>query len=298
MTFDDDPATGRHPGVLPDFAIDPRGLRLRAASHNGSFVPLLETMDGMRFSARDAVVLDGPPAWLAKTRSLYLLDGSFDARKVVEASQDGVVVEGAHAAPSPRTILRVAPYLTKDEREAIGIADAQQPSAEIALGWSSGALVASLTFIDLTSGVRAPYTALGATAVSGSGFLRFGADAALALRARLLDAGFVPRGSEGFALHGPARAATFIRETLPTWNDLERRLDPGLEDLARGESEIDIAVRAQRSGERTDWFDLRIDVFLGTRREASRGPSRSRKRPTCASAAHCWPPSRSGGVRD
>jgi len=120
-----------------------------------------------------------------------------------------------------------------------------------------------LTFIDRATGARAPYAALGAIAPHGDKFVRFTGDAAAGLRARLIEAGFVPRSTDGFALHGADRAANFVRDTLATWDDLEHRLDPGLTDLVRGNSELDINVVAERSGEDADWFELKVDVFVG-----------------------------------
>lgn len=270
VRFDDNPAAGRHPSDLPEFGIEVRGLRLLATRQRGGFAPLLEAPDGVRFSPRAALLVDGPPAWLATNSGAYLLDGSFDPRRVIEAAgriENGAAGDGA-VEPSPHTILRVAPFLPDDERAALGIVDAREPGAEIALGWASGALVASLTFIDKASGVHAPYSVLGATATHDGGFVRFTAAEAGKLRARLLAEGFVPRAGESFALHGADRAAAFVREVLPNWNDLGRRLDPGLEDLARGESEVDVAISARTAGDRRDWFELHIDVFVGGEREA------------------------------
>ncbi|MBD5603697.1 MAG: hypothetical protein IAI48_01175 [Candidatus Eremiobacteraeota bacterium] len=98
--------------------------------------------------------------------------------------------------------------------------------------------------------------------------MRFTTEQAAALRLRLIDAGFVPRSADGFALHGADRAAHFVRETLSAWDDLERRLDPGLTDLVRGNTELDINVVAERSGEDADWFELKVDVFVGGSGEA------------------------------
>ena len=262
LRFDDDPQSGRHPAELPEFAIDLRGLELRATRHNDGFIPAFATGDGASISAADALMLDGPPAWLATRRAAYLLDGSFDAKKAIAVArgQNGPV-SGAGVV-SARTIVRVAPYLTPGDRAAFGIAEAAEPHAELAFGWSESALLASVTLIDRRTGARAPYAALGAVAPHGPGFVRFGAEYAAMLRERLLAAGFVPRG-EGFALHGGDRAAAFVREVLPAWSDLERRLDPGLIDLAGGKAELEVGVSAVRSGTETDWFELNIDVFVG-----------------------------------
>jgi superfamily II DNA or RNA helicase len=267
LRFDDDPSAARHPTELPEFRIDLRGLALRAMRGGSAFVPVFETVDGVRISAKDVFLIDGPPAWVATARAAYLVDGTFDVRKAIDAARS---VNGAVPEPnlSPRTIARVAPFLTSEDRSALGIADALVPAAEIALGWSSGALIATLTFIDRDTGARAPYAALGAIAAGGSGFVRFTSEDAARLRLRLIDAGFVPRSSDGFALHGADRAAHFVREVLPEWDDLERRLDPGLSDLVRGNTQLDINVVAERSVDDADWFELKVDVFVGGSGEA------------------------------
>ena len=192
--------------------------RAPARTRNGhEFAPLLESADGSTFSPSDAIVIDGPPAWLTTHRTAFLLDGAFDARKVIDAARsvNGALLDGV--TPSPRTILRVAPFLSGGERAALGIRDAADATAELALSWTSGALVASITLIDRDSGVRAPFSSLGATAPLGDGFVRFTPEQAEKLRTRLLAAGFVPRGGDAFALHGVERAAEFVRETLPQW---------------------------------------------------------------------------------
>jgi superfamily II DNA or RNA helicase len=262
LRFDDEPSLGRHPSELPEYSVDLRGLTLRAVRRGTGFLPAFEAADGSRVQAADAFVLDGPPAWVATKRAVYLVDGSFDAKKAIETarSANGSVT---NAELTPRAIARVAPFLTKEDRASLGIVDAASPSAELALGWASGALVAAVTFLDRASGARVPFSALGAIAPHGSGYIRFPGTYAARLRARMLDAGFVPRASDGFALHGTDRAAAFVRETLPTWDDLDRRLDPGLTDLARGIADLDIAVSAQRAAGDADWFELKVDVFVG-----------------------------------
>ena len=262
LRFDDDPSSGRHPSELPEFRIDLRGLALRAKRGGPGFVPLFETADGAHIAAKDVFLLDGPPTWIATPRAAYLIDGTFDPKKAIEAARaaNGTI---AGVPLGTRTIARIAPFLTNEDRGALGIADAKEPGAEIALGWSSGALVATLTFLDRTTGARAPYAGLGAIAPDGAQFVRFTGELAAQLRSRLVDAGFVPRAADAFALHGADRAAHFVRDVLPLWDDLERRLDPGLSDLAGGKSELDINVVAERSTEDADWFELKVDVFVG-----------------------------------
>ncbi len=267
LRFDDDPSGGRHPSELPEFRIDLRGLGLRAVRRESTFLPVFETIDGRHVSAKDALLLEGPPLWIATPRAAYLVDGTFDAKKAIDVAR---ATNGtrSNAPLSPRTIARVAPFLTHEDRGSLGIADAEDATAEIAFGWSSGALIATVTFIDRATGARSPYAALGAIAPHGERFVRFTTEQAAALRGRLIDVGFVPRSSDGFALHGADRAANFVREILPEWSDLERRLDPGLTDLARGKTELDINVVAERSGEDADWFELKVDVFVGGSGEA------------------------------
>jgi len=267
LRFDDEPSAGRHPSELAEFRIDLRGLVLRAVRRESSFLPTFESVDGQRVSAKEAFLLEGPPTWIATPRAAFLVDGTFDAKKAIDVARaaNGTV---SSAPLTPRTIARVAPFLTHEDRGSLGIADAAQPGAEIALGWTSGALVATLTFVDRATGARAPYAALGAIAPHAERFVRFTTEQAAALRLRLIDSGFVPRSADGFALHGADRAAHFVREILPTWDDLERRLDPGLTDLVRGNTELDINVVAERSGEDADWFELKVDVFVGGSGEA------------------------------
>ena len=267
LRFDDDPSAGRHPADLPEFRIDLRGLALRAMRGGGGFVPLFEAADGSHVAAKSAILLEGPPTWIATRRAAYLVDGTFDAKKAIEAAR---ATNGSTAEVSltPRVIARVAPFLTSEERGALGITDAAAPACEIAFGWTNGALIATLTFIDHATGARVPYAALGSIASQGERFVRFTSEYAASLRTRLIEAGFVPRSADGFALHGTDRAANFVREVLPGWSDLERRLDPGLEDLVRGNVALDINVVAERSIDDADWFELKVDVFVGGSGEA------------------------------
>jgi len=264
LRFDDDPAAGRHPSELPEFAIDLRGVALRVQRHGAGFGPAFESVDGRLIGAAEAFLLEGPPAWLATRQGAYLIDGSFDARKVIAAARNlnGALAQNG-VEPSPRSIARVAPYLTAPDRAALRIADAAEPSAALAFAWDRGALFASVTFLDRATGARAPYDALGASAPHGDGFVRFGTDHAERLRLRFLGAGFVPRAADGFALHGAERAAAFIRDVLAGWREFETRLDPGLHDVAAGTSDLDIDVSAVRSGGEQNWFELRVDVFVG-----------------------------------
>lgn len=267
LRFDTDPAAGRHPSELPPFRIDLRGIALRVTRHGSTFAPLFENAEGERIPAKEALLLDGPPTWVASPQSAYLVDGSFDAKKAIEAARS---LNGATTGPAPgtRTIARVAPFLTAEDRGALGIDEAADPAAELALGWSSGALIANLTFVDRATGARVPYAALGAIVRHGDRFVRFTAEFGAALRERFVAEGFVPRSAEGFALHGADRAASFVRETLSAWTDFTCRLDPGLSDLVGGRTDLDINVSAARSGSDADWFELKVDVFVGGGGEA------------------------------
>jgi superfamily II DNA or RNA helicase len=266
LRFDDDPRAGRHPSELPEFRVDARGVRLLATRTAHGFRPLLEDAEGTRFSPHDAMLVDGPPAWLATSHAAYLLDGAFDARRVIEAARRpdaGRPQQARSTALSAATVARVAPYLAPEERSALRIVDAAEPSAEIALAWSQGALVAAVTFVDGGTGARAPFSSLGATAAHADGYVRFGTEHAAGLEGRLVNAGFVPRAGDTFALHGAERAATFVRDVLPGWSGFELRVDGSLRDIVAGATSVDLAVSARRSGESQDWFELAVDVFVG-----------------------------------
>jgi superfamily II DNA or RNA helicase len=264
--FDDAPGENRHPVELAPFEIDVRGLRLRAVRDGERFVPALERGNGESFTPRGALIVDGPPAWLVVDRTAYLLDGSFDARRVVAAA--GAAVNGVAAngkRPSIATIARVAPFLSAGDRAELGVVDAEAPAALARLRWSEGALIARLSFVDRKSGAAAPFSGRGAVAASDGRFVRFAPSAARAFAHRFLDAGFVPRGGDAFALHDVERAAAFVREVVGEWDDVDVVLDDSLTAVASGESAIDVSISARPSdvdGER-DWFELNVDVFVG-----------------------------------
>jgi superfamily II DNA or RNA helicase len=261
LRFDDAPGANRHPSSLPLFAVDLRGLRLRAVQNDGHFVPLLEDGDGLRFSPATGWLLEGPPAWFGTARGAYLLDGTFDPKRVIEAAaRNGAVANGQ--APDARTIARVAPFLPPEERAALGVVDAGRPKIHAILGWRDGALVARCTLVDEHTGAQVVYSSLGGVSEIGGRFVRFGPHIAASLVRPFVEAGFVPRGSDGFALHGPDRAAHFVREVLPGWS-LDYALDPALDALTADRSPLGFRVAALRSGERPDWFELAVDVFVG-----------------------------------
>lgn len=264
--FDDAPGDNRHPIELVPFDIDVRGVRLRAVREGDRFVPALERAGGERFTPRGALVVDGPPAWLVVERTAYLLDGSFDAKRVVAAAQaagNGAATNGKR--PSIGTIARVAPFLSADDRRELGVVDAEAPAALARLRWNEGALIARLSFIDRKSSATAAFSGRGAVAASDGRFVRFPPSAARALAHRFLDAGFVPRGGDAFALHDVERAAAFVRDVVGEWDDVDVLLDDSLTAVAAGRSAIDVSISARPSeveGER-DWFELNVDVFVG-----------------------------------
>ncbi len=261
LRFDDAPAENRHPGELAPFAVETRGARLRARRTGSAFAPMLETPDGGRVALADARVIDGPPTWLVADRTAYLLDGAFDPRRVVAAAQAAEVHAASDALPSMRSIARVAPFLTAEERAALGVVDAAEPALVIRAAWRDGALSARVGFVDRATGAYVAFSPQGAVAPSGGRFVRFSPDVARAFSRRFLDTGFVPRGSDGFALHDADRAAAVVRDTWPQWDDAEVRLDESLVTLAGGGS-VDVSVHATAT-ESGDWFDLDVEVFVG-----------------------------------
>ncbi|MEA2663841.1 MAG: hypothetical protein QOI11_785 [Candidatus Eremiobacteraeota bacterium] len=260
LRFDDAPGDNRHPSELAPFAVEPRGVRLRARRAGSGFVPVLETPEGGRVSPVDAVVLDGPPAWLVAERTAYLLDGGFDPRRVIAAAK-AAKDEPPQTPPSVRAIARVAPFLTAEDRAALGVVDAARPALVVRAGWRDGALFARLQFVDAASGAQAAFSMHGAVTASGGRFVRFPPEVARSFSQRFLEAGFVPRGADGFALHDADRAAEVVRTLWPSWEDVEVRLDDSLAALA-GDGKVDVNVTATEA-EGGDWFDLDVTVFVG-----------------------------------
>ena len=261
LRFDDAPGENRHPSELSPFTIEPRGVRLHATRSGAVFAPVLEAPDGTRFSPAGGVVLDGPPQWLLTARAAYLLDGTFEARRVVAAASTPGETNGAAAKPTTRAIARVAPFLTAEDRAALGVVDAENPSLIVRAGWRDGALFARLAFTDRTTGATAPFSAHGSVAAADGRFVRFAPDVARAFSRRFLESGFVPRGGDGFALHDADRAASAVRDEWPGWTDAEIRLDDSLAAIVSGGS-VDVSIRASEADE-GDWFDLDVNVFVG-----------------------------------
>ncbi len=263
LRFDDAPNENRHPSELAPFGIDARGIRLRAVRAGAAFVPVLESSDGARIAPLAALVVDGPPMWLAAERTAYLLDGAFDPRKVIAAARNAAAEPQPvdDAVPSVRSIARVAPFLTADERADLGVIDAERPAMVVRAAWRDGALLARLAFVDRATGAYAPFTTHGGVTTSSGRFVRWAPEIARGFARRFLELGFVPRGGDGFALHDADRAAEIVRTIWPAWDDLEVRLDESLEALAGGGS-VDVSVSASAAGA-GDWFELDVAVFVG-----------------------------------
>jgi superfamily II DNA or RNA helicase len=265
LRFDDAPGENRHPSELAPFAVETRGVRLRAVRSGSRFMPVLEAPDGTRVAADAAAVVDGPPAWLVAERTAWLLDGSFEPRKVIAAARAVAAESDADgdpdAAPSVRAIARVAPFLTAQERADLGVVDAERPALVVRATWREGALLARLAFVDRAGGAHAPFSPHGAVTASAARFVRWAPDVARGFARRFLEAGFVPRGGDGFALHDADRAAEIVRTVWPAWEDVEVRLDESLAALAGG-GKVDVSVSAV-AAETGDWFDLDVAVFVG-----------------------------------
>jgi hypothetical protein len=176
---------------------------------------------------------------------------------------NGASTNGKH--PSIGTIARVAPFLSAIDRRELGVVDAEAPAALARLRWSDGALIGRLSFIDRKSEANATFSVHGAVAANNGRFVRFAPATARAFAHRFLEAGFVPRGSDAFALHDVERAATFVREVVGDWDDVDIILDDSLSAVASGESAMNVSISARPTdvdGER-DWFELNVDVFVG-----------------------------------
>ena len=89
------------PRICPISRVDLRGLSLRAARDHSRFVPAARRCRRGADRPGGLIVLDGPPVWAATTSAIYLLDNSFDIRRVIDAarSRNGAV-ETADVAPA------------------------------------------------------------------------------------------------------------------------------------------------------------------------------------------------------
>jgi len=263
VRYDGQPDLRRHPQELPAFAIDPRGVRLIASIRGATAVPGFEAADGRRLNARELVILDGPPAWIADQQGAYLLDATLDAARAERA------IAAAHAAesapldgnPSLETLAKVAPYLALEERARFGIEDVRAPKGYLGMAWQNGALVIRPQLYDEATGARTGLSANGAIATIAGRLVRFPSEDSRALGERLSSAGCVPRFDGTFALHGPERAAEFVRETLPQWNDLDIEIDATLGSITKP-SRLDLRLGARPPSGSEEWFELEIDVLV------------------------------------
>ena len=185
------------------------------------------------------------------------------SRPAARRRANGAAANGKR--PSIGTIARVAPFLSAEDRRELGVVDAEAPAALARLRWSDGALIARLSFIDRKSSATAAFSVHGAVAASDGRFVRFAPATARAFAHRFLEAGFVPRGGDAFALHDVERAATFVRDVVGEWDDVDVVLDDSLTAVAAGDPRSTSRSRRGRpsvDGER-DWFELNVDVFVG-----------------------------------
>jgi len=177
------------------------------------------------------------------------------------AAADNGAPDEEELPPSVRSIARVAPFLSAEERAGLGVVDAERPAMIVRAAWREGALLARLAFVDRATGAYAPFSPHGAVTASAGRFVRWPPDVARSFARRFLEVGFVPRGGDGFALHDADRAAEIVRTIWPSWEDVEVRLDESLAALAGG-GKVDVSVSAV-AAEVGDWFDLDVSVFVG-----------------------------------
>jgi superfamily II DNA or RNA helicase len=271
VRFDDQPELRRHPEELAPFTIDARGVRLVASIRGAHALPGFETPEGRRLDLSHAVVLDGPPTWIADARGAYLADATLDAdqaQRVIAAAR-GAADASSIGEPSLETLTNVAPYLPEEERLRFGIEDARNPLGCLALAWRDGALRVRAQLKDRASGASAQIrhdgmiASKGAPSASrGTGKLvRFTAERSRELADRLIAEGFVPGVDGTFALHGPDRAAEFVRTTLPQWSDLEVQLDETL-GAVNAPRRVDLGISVRPSTDLQDWFELDVDVSV------------------------------------
>ncbi|MGH7716926.1 MAG: DEAD/DEAH box helicase, partial [Vulcanimicrobiaceae bacterium] len=263
VRYDERPDARRHPEVLAPFAIDPRGVRLIANMRGATPVPGFETSEGRRLDAPRLVILDGPPVWIADSHGAYLLDATLDAPRAVRAIAAARDSETASLdeTPSLETLAKVAPYLADEERSRFGIEDVLEATGRLVMAWRDGALVIRPQLRDVASGATVGLSANGAMATIGGRLVRFPPEESRALAERLTAAGCVPRFDGTFSLHGPERAAEFVRETLPQWPELEVELDATLGGVM-APSRLDLTVGARAPSGAEDWFELDIDVVV------------------------------------
>ena len=230
LRFDGAPAEGRHPSTLDLLAVDLRGVRLRAVRTNGHFSPMLEDGDGKRFAPAEGILLDGPPAWLATKKAVYLLDGSFDPKRVIEASRNGNGAAPNGKGPSAPLDRARRPVLTSGGAlGALGVSDAERPRLSDLQNWREGALVARCTFVDDATEASTAYSTLGAVAQKGEHFVRFGPNVAL-YRSRDRSsrrASYRAAATRSRCTRCPSARPSSSAKTLPGWS-LDYELDHSL----------------------------------------------------------------------
>ena len=225
-------------------------------------MPVLDALEGDPGPAAGGGVFDAPRAGGVAERTASRLAGSCDPRRVRAAARAAAAAPAdADEAPSVRAIARVAPFLTADQRKELNVVDTQDAALVVRAAWRDGALLARLAFADRATGAYAPFSAHGAVTASAGRFVRWAPEIARGFAHRFLEAGFVPRGGDAFALHDADRAAEIVRTTWPAWNDVEIRLDESLAALAGG-GQVDVSVSAT-AAEQGDWFELDVAVFVG-----------------------------------
>ena len=271
VRFADRADEGRHPEELRVFSIDPRGVRLFARMEGAEAVPCFETPEGRNLDLASALILDGPPAWIADGSGAYVLEGTLDpvrAGRAIAAARRAPR-ERNGARPSLDTLTRVGPYLRDDERARFGIEEAREPITRLRAAWRGGALILRPELHDRATGATVLVGNPSTIAVAqGTGqserLVQFPARLSRALVERLTEEGFVPYMDgdvAAFALHGADRAAAFVRDTLPAWSDVETSLDSNLSDVAGGAPQrFDLEVGARRFGGQEDWFELDVAI--------------------------------------
>lgn len=265
LRFDENPQAHRHPEELRSFTIDARGVSLFARMRGAQPVPYLQTSEGSELDLSRALLLEGPPAWIADDQGAYLLDGTLDAARasrVISAAR--AASEPAEGQPSLDMLARVAAYLPREERDRVGIQDAASPSARLRVAWRKGVLLARPQLHDAATGATIDAGSASTIANAGSRLVRFSPDACRALVERLVAAGFVPRldaDHPAFGLHGAEKAALFMCLTLPEWNDVDVELDSSASSV-RTVPNMQLELSARRGSPQEDWFELDVSVLL------------------------------------
>ena len=288
-------SAARHPSELPAFAIDVRGLPLRATRATATFVPASRSAPTASASTpRDALLLDGPPAWIA-TRARRVSARRHVRRAQGDRGRARAQRRRRRAAERPprRARSRASRRSCRRGTRASSASSTRRSGRRVALRLDRRrAASRRSTFVDRATGARAPYAARRRDrAARGRASCASAPSTRARFATRLLDAGFVPRGSDGFALHGPDRAAAFVRDVLPAWDDVDGALDPGCATLAGGDGDSTSPSRASSGRRERRLVRTAVDVFVGERRsaDAERDARRCSRRtgatPTCAASS-------------